>query len=324
MATAPGRVQLPDEPLLSALEDRAAAWADEVGRMLLGRYGTLLHVEYKVPGERSPVTAADRDAEAMLRAAITREFPSHSILGEEGEDLALHDEAFLWVLDPLDGTTNFINGLPLFGVSIGVLYEGMPVAAAIFAATSHRGGPGVYAARRGGGARFAGEPLRLPLQAAPQPSRLAAQPAHFVRWGGVRREFRRHQGEVRTLGSVALELAYVASGTLQYAIFGGPRIWDVAAGVLLVQEAGGLVVERQPGSTTWMPLHRFTPPPQRQPGDAVAGLAGLRRWRSSLVAGSPQVAGFVAEHLPASPPSPWTRLVRSVARWVQGRRARRS
>lgn len=324
MRTTPGRADVPDESLLLTLEDRAAAWAGEVGQMLVGRYGTLLEVEFKAKDERSPVTAADRAAEAMLREAITREFPDHSILGEEGEDLARLDGAFVWVLDPLDGTTNFINGLPMWAVSVGVLYDGAPVAGAIFTATSHHGRPGVYSARRGGGTKLSGEPLTLPLQKEPRSSRLSGQPGHFAARRGVGAAFRRKQGEPRVLGSIAVELAYVAAGTLQYAIFGGPQIWDVAAGVLLVQEAGGLVLARPPAQRTWVPLHRFTAPPPQQPEDAMLGPAGLRRWRSGLVAGSPQVVGFVTDNLPAQRPNLLARLVRRTVRWVRERGLGRS
>ena len=318
MTTPPAGAPILDEALLRTLEERASAMAGAVGGMLLERFGTLLEVEFKGKDERSPVTEADRDAEAMLRSAIAQDFPDHSILGEEGEDLVQHESPFTWVLDPLDGTTNFINRLPLWAVSVGVLHEGVPVAAAIFTATSHRGGPGVYSARRGGGARLAGEPLTLPLQEKPRTSRLSGQPGHFARFArGLGEPFRRNQGEPRVLGSIAVELAFAAAGTLQYAIFGPPRIWDVAAGVLLVEEAGGLVMVGVPDRWSWMPLHRFIAPPPRRPDDAMVGVAGLRRWSSGLVAGSPQVVGFVTANMPNRRVSFWLRLARRLLRLLR-------
>lgn len=305
MTTPSVRAQVPDERLLRTLEARAAAWAEQAGNLLLEQYGTRLTVEFKEKDERSPVTEADRAAETLLRNAISQEFPDHSILGEEGEDLVQGDGAFVWVLDPLDGTTNFINHLPLWAVSIGVLHEGVPVAAAVFTATSHRGGPGVYSAYRGGGARFNGAPLKLAQETGQRASRLVGRPGNFNLAPTVGVALARRPGEPRVLGSIAVELAYAAAGTLQNALFGPPRIWDVAGGVLLVQEAGGLVMES--GRNGWLPLHRFNIPPPAKPGDAVTGVAGLKRWRSATVVGSPQVVGEVISAMPSFQLPLWRR-----------------
>ena len=97
-----------------------------------------MSIDYKDKEQRDPVTDADKTTQEYLSQEITKKFPGHGILGEEGggeeagdqEDVPSPD--FLWVLDPLDGTTNFLNGLPVYASSIGVLYRGRPVAAALF------------------------------------------------------------------------------------------------------------------------------------------------------------------------------------------------
>ena len=231
----------------------------------------------------------DREVESYLRAAIVAEFPQHGILGEEGEDRGPAGAEFWWVLDPLDGTTNYVNHLPLFGVSVAVLRQGMPQAGAIFLPGEAPLHGGVYHCVRGGGSWLNEEPLTL----VPQPAaerHLTALPAHY--WWRFRpsREMARRMGEVRSLGSVVCELALTARGVFQYAAFGAPRIWDVAAGALLVAEAGGAVLVREDGQ--WHPLAAFTPP-RRQSGPT----APLRDWRAPLVAGNAETAPFVAREL---------------------------
>ncbi|MGH2603431.1 MAG: inositol monophosphatase family protein, partial [Dehalococcoidia bacterium] len=121
----------PDAALFAEIEEAASGWAHEAGQLLLARFRTALTVEYKSKGRQDPVTEADRESERFLHQAIHARFPEHGVLGEEGAEAA-QGAPFVWVLDPLDGTTNYINGLPLWCVSVGVLWRGRPVAAAIF------------------------------------------------------------------------------------------------------------------------------------------------------------------------------------------------
>lgn len=105
----------PDPALFAEIEESAATWAREAGHLLLARFRTALAVEYKSKGRQDPVTEADREAERFLHTAIHARFPDHGVLGEEGAEAA-QGAPFVWVLDPLDGTTNYINGLPLWCV----------------------------------------------------------------------------------------------------------------------------------------------------------------------------------------------------------------
>lgn len=303
---------------LEELETFAVAIARQTGLRLLERFGEQLKVEFKQEGNRSPVTEADREAEESLRSAIRVRYPDHSILGEEGENHEPGSSGYVWVLDPLDGTTNFINRFPLFCVSVGVLYERQPVAAAIFAVTSHQATPGVYHARRGGGAWFEDQPLTIPEQAEPGRARLAAQPSFFGRRpGAITPEFRPKQGEVRVMGSICQELAFVAAGVLQYALFFGPRIWDVAAGVLIVQEAGGLTLVSGPNrGAGWYNLVTFDPAPPDKPEDPDGELAGLVRWRRAMIIGTPGIAAYLAREVRMGPP-PQTTAGRALARTLR-------
>jgi myo-inositol-1(or 4)-monophosphatase len=143
------------------------------GRRLLTVLNEPQEVEFKDERKMDPVTALDREIEAMLQEAILSRFPDHAILGEEGAAASSDDAPYLWALDPIDGTTNFLNGLPLFAVSIGVLSEGLPVAAAMFLATGPGARPGVIYAARAHGASF--QPLGSEEE--PHASHSPARPA---------------------------------------------------------------------------------------------------------------------------------------------------
>lgn len=277
-----------DLAALAPIEAAAAELAAAAGARLLERFRTKLAVEYKSPGHQNPVTEADRDAERFLWEQIRARFPEHGVLGEEGTEPP-HGAPFVWVIDPLDGTTNFINGLPLWCVSIGVLWYGRPVAGAIFTPAGPAATHAVVRAHLGGGAFLNDAPVRVMPEPEPTRRRLASLPAHY--WQDLRFRTRGPDrlGEARTLGSVALELALVAAGTLQYGIFWGPKIWDVAAGVAIVREAGGVALYRCRRTQPWVDLYAFEP--ARGKG---AALASLRGWRGSILAGSPPATRLIA------------------------------
>ncbi|MGI8552189.1 MAG: inositol monophosphatase family protein [Dehalococcoidia bacterium] len=264
------------------------------GALLLDLFRGPLQIEFKDRAQRDPVSQADRNAEEYLRRAILARFPDHAILGEEGKDVGPADAPYTWVLDPLDGTTNYINGLPLFAVSVGVLQHGRPAAGAIWTPASPSGHAGLFGASRGSGASLDGSPLRIASAASgddlPIPRRLAAVPGGF----GVMLSFsgpvRRRPGEARTLGSIAVEAALVAAGVLQYAIFWSPKIWDVAAAATIVREAGGAVLVRQQGR--WRDLNHFAI--QR---DKKGRPRPLRDWTAPVIVAAPPLAASVAANL---------------------------
>ena len=152
-------LQLWDDALAEDIEQHAVELARGAGRILAGHFGKKIKVEFKDEHERDPVTAADKETQEYLTAEILKRFPEHGILGEEGtkEEKESEEPAkdILWVLDPLDGTTNFMNGLPVFASSIGVLYRGWPMAAALYLPWPTNDGGFVLHCHKGGGC-FAG------------------------------------------------------------------------------------------------------------------------------------------------------------------------
>jgi fructose-1,6-bisphosphatase/inositol monophosphatase family enzyme len=150
---------------------------------------------------------------------------------------------------------------------VGVLWRNRPVVGAIFTPSGPAATPVTFHARAGGGAAMGGTPMRVADEPEPTKARLSGLPGHY--WQDMR--FRRRKppglGETRTLGSTALELALIGAGVLQYGIFWSPKIWDVAAGVLLVREAGGEIACRDPvpatGDGCAPSRHRNQPSPTR-------------------------------------------------------------
>ena len=273
----------------------AASAAKGAGKLLQGYFGGPIQVDYKdEKKERDPVTQADKEAQDYLKDTILGRFPDHEVLGEEDAE---RDEApssdFLWVLDPLDGTTNFLNGLPVYAVSVGVLHRGVPAAGALFLPWPGETGGRVLHARRGGGAWDGDAPIVLSPQDGPRPNRLTGLPGSFGGAFRVKRPLRGKLGEPRVTGSIAYELGMAATGVFQYVLLGAPKIWDVAAGVLVVAESGGAVLIRPERRGPWRPLETLGP----SWDGGRPSLKILRGWSRSIIAGRPEAARFVADNL---------------------------
>ncbi len=274
----------PGPSLFQEIETCAGRWATEAGERLSAHARDSLHIEYKGNVKSNPVSEADREAEEFLYRAVSHRFPDHSVIGEEGRDPGPDRTPIVWVIDPLDGTTNYLNGLNLWCVSIGVLWYGVPIAGAIYAPLGPEGGPSLFTARKGGGAHRDGKPISVDPDPSLHPSRLSGLPPVYADQIERRRQLRGAQKEVRTLGSIALELALTSCGALQFSAFWIPRIWDVAAGVSLILEGSGAVVRRDARDTPWLPLMAFEAPSER----------GLRKWHGSIVAANQGLSQEIA------------------------------
>ena len=286
-------ISILEEPILKELAAASIRLAHGAGGVLQRFRPGGTHVEYKGKDATDPVTEADLRVEEYLRGEISREFPDHGIVAEESTEAGTDDADFMWAVDPLDGTANFAAGVHLYAVSIGLLYKGVPVAGSLFLPNTFAG-DGVYHARVGGGAFAAGEPLRVVSNTLSHPSGLAGIPASYGRAFSSKRVRapgggRRSLGEVRITGSIACEMVLVASGVFQYSFFIGSHIWDVAAGVVLIQEAGGEVLEWRGGQ--WLPFQAFVGTSQK-PDESCS--QALRRWSAPLLVGAPEIVTYLA------------------------------
>ena len=322
---------------LPEIETAAVAMARGAGEILSGQFGRQLSIEYKDKNQLDPVTSADKSTQEYLVGEITRLFPSHGILGEEGSaetDPSGPAPDFLWVLDPLDGTTNFLNGLPVYASSIGVLHRGRPVAGALYIPWPSPGGGFILHCRQGNGC-FAipcsgsgsgnsadAAPVSVYESEKPVGNRLIGLPGFFVQTTRFGKPVGRNPGELRTTGSIAYELAMTACGVLQYAIIGAPQLWDMLAGALAVQEAQGTVMTRLAKEKKWHPMESLVPTWEQKPPT----LQELRRWVAPLVAGNRQVAPLIAQNMrPRFRPVVKVRQMgRRVGRMVKGKTVRNS
>ena len=212
------------------------------GETQLAGFGTDIHVGKK--GAIDLVTEMDLSIERAFRAMIAERFPSHAVLGEEyGESAA--DEAsahYCWILDPIDGTTNYAHGLPIFCASLALEIDSVAVVGAIYDPTRRE----LFTAEKGHGAWLNGSPLRVSTSATLIDSLLVTgfhydihrDSAELI---GLFGDFISRARAVRRLGSAALDLCYVAAGRFDGFWEHKLQPWDVAAGALIVAEAGGRV-----------------------------------------------------------------------------------
>lgn len=280
---------------LADIEALAVELAQEAGKAIVAALGRTLTIRYKELGTdklaraiaagglwKDPVSEVDQAVEAMIRERVAEKYPGHDILGEE-VDTALHDSDFVWAIDPIDGTANFINGFPLFAASIGVLYRGEPLVGALWCSASHALYAGVYHARLGGEICFDGKPLQLQINPAIK-RRLAGSP-HV----GTSTDF---PWDTRQTGSAAIECAFVAAGLMRVARFERPNTWDVAGGLALLRAAGAEILCGGPAG--WQPFTHF---------EASVGTGGaqplLRNWRRPLIIGDNAGIGLMSSQYPA-------------------------
>lgn len=201
------------------------------------------HVSHK--GTIDLVTEADVAVERMFRTMIAERFPDHTILAEEfGEDASTRGASHCWVFDPIDGTNNYAHGLPIFCSSLALEIEGRGEIGAIYDPTRKE----LFVAERGGGAFLNGRPIRVSSAATLVESMLVTGFPYDIHDRiseivGLFGEFVGRARAVRRLGSAALDLCYVAAGRMDGFWEQDLRPWDIAAGTIIVEEAGGRVTD---------------------------------------------------------------------------------
>ncbi|WP_372770065.1 inositol-1-monophosphatase [Pseudoalteromonas sp.] len=218
--------------------------ARNAGKVILQKFEESDKVEVLQKGSNDFVTNVDKDAEAMIRDTILKSYPNHSIVGEElGQQLG-SDADYLWVIDPLDGTTNFIKGIPHFAVSIALKVKGRTEQAVVY--DPIRGE--LFTATRGQGAQLNSKRIRVNKATDLSGTVLATgfpfkHKHHMEEYMNAFSALFIHTADMRRAGSAALDLAYVAAGRVDGFFEIGLKPWDTAAGQLLVKEAGGLVTD---------------------------------------------------------------------------------
>lgn len=233
------------EPLFLATAVEAVIRA---GAMQLAGAGHL-HIEKK--GVIDLVTEVDREVERMFRALIASRFPAHAVLAEEFEQHGdrQREAQYCWVFDPVDGTTNYAHGLPIFCSAAALERNGQPLVGAVYDPSRRE----LFTAERGVGAWLNGVPLRVSSAGALLDSLLCTGFPYSVHEESefllaLFGEFLRRARAVRRLGSAAIDLCYVAAGRLDGFWEARLNPWDISAGALIVQEAGGRVSDLSGGT----------------------------------------------------------------------------
>lgn len=230
------------------LEAVAMAAARAGGAELVRLFGSA-GLEVHTKGKNDFVTQADHASEAAILTVVRAHFPDHSVLTEESGHHAGANGTVEWIVDPLDGTTNFLQGLPIWSVSVGCRHRGQLLAGAIFEPLPGR----LFSAARGEGARLDGAPIAVSNRPGLAGAFLATGfpfRAHSAldRYLGAFREVFQAAGAIRRCGSAALDLAYTALGVYDGFFEFRLSAWDIAAGALLIEEAGGVITDLDGGA----------------------------------------------------------------------------
>lgn len=219
--------------------------AIKAGRSLARDFGEVQNLQVSLKGPGDYVSQADRKAEEIVYNELSRARPGYSFLMEEGGEVEGTDGQHRWLVDPLDGTTNFLHGIPLFAVSIGLERQGQLVAGVIYNPAMDE----LYTAERGGGAFLNDRRMRVAARQRLVDSVIGTGIPHLGRGNHGRAliDLRNAMAEtagIRRLGSAALDLAYVAAGRMDGFWEDALSPWDMAAGIMMVREAGGFATDR--------------------------------------------------------------------------------
>ena len=242
--------------LYSALINVMVKAARRAGRSLKRDLGEIENLQVSLKGPANFVSLADRRAEQMLYDDLTKARPGYGFLGEEGGTREGTDKANTWIVDPLDGTTNFLHGIPQFAISIGLQREGTIIAGVIYNPANDE----LYIAERGKGAFLNDQRLRVAGRKQLSECVVACGLPHIGRGDHElsRREMAEMQNRVaglRRFGAASLDLAFVAAGRLDGYWERNLQPWDIAAGLIMVREAGGVVSGIEGGDTAMATGH---------------------------------------------------------------------
>ena len=234
--------------LHSALINVMVAAARKAARSLKRDFGEVEHLQVSLKGPANFVSAADRRAEQILCGELAKARPGYGFIGEEGGRQEGSDKTHRWIVDPLDGTTNFLHGIPQFAISIALERERTIVAGVIYNPANEE----LFVAERGKGAFLNDQRLRVAARTRLAEAVIGCGLPHLGRGDLAlfRKEFAIVQEKVaglRRFGAAALDLAWVAAGRLDAHWERDLSPWDMAAGLLIVREAGGFVTDLDGG-----------------------------------------------------------------------------
>ncbi|MBN9547154.1 MAG: inositol monophosphatase [Alphaproteobacteria bacterium] len=224
------------------------AAARKAGRPLIRDFGELENLQISMKGPADFVTTADKRTERILIEELTKARPGYGFLGEEGGVVEGKDKTHRFIIDPIDGTLNFMHGIPQFAISIGLEREGQLVSGVIYNPVTDD----LFMAEKGHGAFLNDKRLRVAARKELGPSVIATGLPFMGKEGHARAlaemgTVMNATAGIRRMGAASLDLAYVAAGRFDGFWEHGLQPWDMAAGILLVKEAGGVITDMHGG-----------------------------------------------------------------------------
>ena len=222
--------------------------AYKAGKSLTRDFGEVENLQVSVKGPGDFVSLADKKAEKILHTELSRARPGYSFLMEEEGEIIGDDPQHRWIIDPLDGTTNFLHGIPMFAISIALERQGQLVAGLVFNPVMDE----LFTAERGNGAFVNDRRLRVAGRRDMYEAVIGTGVPHIGRGdhGRYLKQLARVMPEVagiRRMGAAALDLAYIAAGRMDGFWEQGLHPWDLAAGALIIREAGGYITDETGG-----------------------------------------------------------------------------
>lgn len=241
----------PAQPMYnSGMLNTAITAAREAGRLQLQAFQERSSLRISTKSAGDFVTEVDKQCEQIIVETLSRAYPTHGFIGEESGNSGKSDAQYVWVIDPLDGTTNFIHGIPHFAVSIALLKDGVPTQAVVYDPCKNE----IFTATKGSGATQDRKRIRVSTQTRLINSLVATgfpfrEDDDYAGYLKSMQQMMEATSGLRRMGSAALDLCWVANGRFDGYWERGIKIWDIAAGALIALEAGALVSDYSGEST---------------------------------------------------------------------------
>ena len=259
---------------------------EEAGNFVLSYFDKKFEITSK-DRKNNLVTEVDKKCQELIKSKINLRFPDHSIIGEEDEEgsFVAKEKDYVWVIDPIDGTTNFANGLPNFSISIGLLNNSEPIAGSIWVPWPNENQCLIFSTGKGEGAWIGNKRIFLnklepfSLDAGAISSYSSFSPIFGNKDRKIEPMNKIIKGDKRVIGSVAYEMAMIAKGVIKFSLLGPAFIWDFGAGLLLIKEAGGMVLELD---KNYLPIREFN---SFINGKNTTTYNNLKEWSGKFIAG---------------------------------------
>ena len=265
--------------------------AEEAGKFVMNYFDKDFEV-FSKDTKNNLVTEVDKGCQELIKNKISDRFPDHSIIGEEDGDSSLSNiSEFTWVIDPIDGTTNFANGLPNFSISIALLKNSEPIAGSIWIPWPNENRCLIFSTAKDKGSWIDNRKIDINNpQFSLGEGAISSYSSFSPIFGNKSRKIKpmniRLRGDKRVIGSVAYEMAMLTKGVISFALLGPAFIWDFGAGLLLIKEAGGVVLELD---NNYEPKSEFTSFLNTNYQKDEETFVKLKNWTGKFIAGNPDI-----------------------------------